>query len=355
MAENSAISWTDHTFNPWIGCTKVSPACDGCYAEALMGQGGRFARAEWGGPGKGVGTRVRTSPANWREPLKWNWDAAKAKGEVFVFCASLADVFDNAVPPEWRRDLFDLIRATPRLTWLLLTKRPQMIIKLFRETILDVGDADYPGAYWPDNAAIGCTVVTQAEADRDIPILLEAKGRLNPAFAFVSMEPLLEHVDITPFLFIYTHQDMKILRSSPPDQEPTLPWRDPRRTPLAKIDTHRLDWVIAGGETHQGDHEARPSHPDWFRSLRDQCAAAVVPFHFKQWGEWTPGENVTGVNGIVSAAWADGEAGWTYGAENLGGTDGHIDDEPDLYRIGKIRAGRRLDGLIHNARAEVIR
>jgi protein gp37 len=184
MAENSAISWTDDTFNPWIGCTKVSPACDGCYAENLMAT--RYGRVQWGAPGQGEGTRQRTSFGE-------DYPAR------FVFCASLADVFDNAVPVEWRRDLFDLIRKTPHLTWLLLTKRPGMIGKLFADTLSGINDPAVPlgQSRWPRNAAIGCTVVTQEEADRDIPKLLAAKAALNPAFAFVSMEPLLGPVDLT--------------------------------------------------------------------------------------------------------------------------------------------------------------
>lgn len=273
MAENSLISWTDHTFNPWIGCARVSPACDGCYAAHLMG-GGRYSRAEWGGPGKGVGTRARTAPSNWAKVRKWNKLASDEPGKTFVFCASLADVFDNAVPPEWRRDLFDLIRDTPNLTWLLLTKRPQNIVKLFCQTLheLDgsfVDDGAVPVSdYWPRNAAIGCTVVTQEEVDRDVPKLLMAKSDLRPAFAFLSMEPLLGRVN---------------LRAVACDLG-----KPARYGRLDALGDEGIDWVIAGGETDQGAHKARAAHPDWFRSLRDQCGAAGVPFHFKQWGEWQP-------------------------------------------------------------------
>jgi protein gp37 len=257
VAENSHISWTNHTFNPWIGCTKVSPACDGCYAAHLMG-GGRYSRVVWGEPGKGEGTRSRTAPSNWAKVRKWNKQASDAPGKTYVFCASLADVFDNAVPTEWRRDLFELIRETPNLTWLLLTKRPGNIVKLYDEAM---ARAEWCGGPFPRNAAIGCTVVTQEEADRDVPKLLAAKAALNPAFAFLSMEPLLGPVDLWPMLGPHMHKGE--------DREP-------------------VDWVIVGGETDQGAHKARVSDPAWFRSLRDQCRAAGVPFHFKQWGEWQP-------------------------------------------------------------------
>jgi protein gp37 len=135
MGENSKIEWTDHTFNPWIGCQHVSPGCDQCYAETMMDH--RYGKVEWGPHGE----RKRTSKGNWRNPLKWNADARAFKREYGhrprVFCASLADVFDNQAPSEWRKDLFALIRECRRLDWLMLTKRPQNILKMLPE---DWGD-----------------------------------------------------------------------------------------------------------------------------------------------------------------------------------------------------------------------
>jgi protein gp37 len=123
MAGNSKIEWTDHTFNPWMGCTNVSPGCDNCYAQIWAE---RFGVVEWGNA-----PRKKKSPAGWREPRKWNDDAPAFEAQhgrrQRVFCASLADVFDNQVDPTWRAETFDLIRATPNLDWLLLTKRPQNI------------------------------------------------------------------------------------------------------------------------------------------------------------------------------------------------------------------------------------
>lgn len=270
MGETTSISWTDHTFNPWIGCTKVSPACDGCYAAALMGSAERMKRVEWGEPGKGPGTRSRTSPANWRQPRKWDRQARDAGVKRFVFCASLADVFDNEVPAQWRRDLFDLIHATPNLIWLLLTKRPGNIVKQFTAAYwpdhVDPTAKDWR-ADWPRNAAIGCTVINQEEVDRDVPKLLAAKAALGPAFAFLSMEPLLGPVEVSQYLSPrgYGSVDGRALYARP-----------------------RIDWVITGGETDQGGHKARPADPAWFKSLRAQCAVAGVHFHFKQWGEWQP-------------------------------------------------------------------
>ncbi len=239
MVANSAISWTDHTWNPWIGCTKVSPACDRCYAEQWAK---RYGRAQWGNH-----PRERTSANTWRQPLKWNKETPGA----FVFCASLADVFDNQVDPQWRADAFDVMRATPRLTYLLLTKRPQNIERL----------TDDAGGL-PANAALGCTVVTQEEYDRDIGKLLSAKARLKPAFAFVSIEPMLGPMDLTA---VNRGDGQGVMR--PLDGRFTT-----------------LDWVICGGESGAG---ARAIDADWVRSLRDQCRAADVPFHFKQWGGFT--------------------------------------------------------------------
>ena len=145
MAENSNISWCDHTFNPWIGCQKVSPGCDSCYAEALMDT--RFGKVQWGPEGE----RKLTSDANWRKPLTWNRKAATAGERPRVFCASLADVFDNQAPQAWRRRLWSLILDTPNLDWLLLTKRPQNISKMMPWNWLDPGGVEetrWRSGYW---------------------------------------------------------------------------------------------------------------------------------------------------------------------------------------------------------------
>lgn len=330
MGETTSISWTDHTFNPWIGCTKVSPACDGCYGAALMGSAGRMKRVEWGEPGKGPGTRSRTSPANWRQPRKWDRQARDAGVKRFVFCASLADVFDNEVPAEWRRDLFDLIRATPNLIWLLLTKRPGMIQRLYGEAMLDPPDGG-SGQRWPSNAAIGCTVINQEEVDRDIPKLLAAKVALAPAFAFLSMEPLLGPVDLTV-----------IADTGCPNARDGL-MMDPTTGAYECCEAcdytgmsgeWGIDWVITGGETDQGGHKARPADPRWYRSLRDQCEAAGVPFHFKQWGEWQPfmGQVPTNTN-----------------PQGVHHFDLSLGAAP-VFRLGKAHDPCTLDGVTHDAR-----
>jgi protein gp37 len=312
MSENSAIEWTDHTFNPWEGCQKVGPGCDHCYAETRNARFAGGTAINWG-PGA---PRRRTSVSNWNKPLAWN----RAHDEFFakhgrrqcVFCASLADVFDNAVDLQWRRDLLKLIESTPNLDWLLLTKRIGNVLGMVPEGWFECNR----------HVMLGATIISQEEADRDIPKLLAVPA----ARRFLSMEPLLGPVDLlaTPAGDILCRCEGCMTM-----------------TPHT-----RLDWVIVGGESGPG---ARPMHPEWAFELRDQCAAAGVPFLFKQWGEWTPGENVTRVTGTVETAFLNFDgASWRVRPLDLQTDGGHIDDEPDLYRVGKKEAGRLLDGVQHD-------
>lgn len=277
MAENSGIEWTNHTFNPWIGCTKVSPACDFCYAEEWNKryEGGK----NWGP--KAPRRRTKT----WSGPRKWNREAAAAGIRARVFCASLADVFDNhpTIEQAWRDDLWQLIRETPNLDWLLLTKRPQNIIKYLPEDWLLHGEQWGKDDGYP-NVWLGTTVENQVEADRRIPHLLNVPSRVR----FLSCEPLLGAVDLTRIALVkqkpgseragihvnsltgkYFESGMKYLGD----------W-DPNGLPPLQSYERKLHWIISGGES--GSH-FRHADPEWFRSLRDQCAAADVPFLFKQW------------------------------------------------------------------------
>lgn len=296
MGKNSAIEWTHHTFNPWLGCAKVSPGCANCYAETLMDK--RMGRVQWGVDG----TRVRTSDAYWRQPLKWNREAWKI-GRRRVFCASLADVFEDR--PElspWRTDLFALINATPHLDWLLLTKRPENVIEMV------VWEA--PGCKLPDNAWIGVSVENQEQADKRIPLLLTIPARVR----FLSMEPLLGPVDLAEqghgWLFV--------------DE-------------LANGKRTGIHWVIVGGES--GPH-ARPMHPDWARAIRDQCQAAGVLFFFKQWGEHIPrGQQMA--DGMESLMYA---AGCEMFGDSVPKRSIQWDTNNWAYRVGKKDAGRLLDG-----------
>lgn len=355
MGEKTGISWADHTFNPWIGCTKVSPACDGCYAEAWAAR--YRSEITWGKPGQRA-THHRTK--TWAEPVKWNRAAAakfEATGDAtFVFCASLADVFDKHVPAQWRAELFNLIRETPNLTWLLLTKRPGNIVKLWDEA-RGLNGLDL----WPANAAIGCTVIDEVEVGRDVPRLLAAKAELTPAFAFVSMEPLLEAVRLD---CIASDAARPAWRYEPGTYDALGGSWWPAvgdyafEATTAERDLPRVDWVIAGGETDQGSHRARPSHPDWFRSLRDQCAAANVPFHFKQWGEWVQHTPAAGGDlgadvrrGHVTIVHPTGQSDIEV-SEATGGRS-TIPGSRYMARVGTKAAGRMLDGVLHDARPRV--
>lgn len=299
MAENTKIEWCDHTFNPWEGCTKVGPGCDNCYAETRNARFAGGLAPNWG-PGA---PRRRTSIANWRKPLVWN----AAHAEFFaqhgrrqrVFCASLADVFDNEADPQWRRDLFDLIELTPNLDWLLLTKRIGNVVRML------------PSHDWAmrPNVWLGATIVNQAEADRDIPKLLALPARVR----FLSMEPLLGPVDLTR-IDIGGHSEIYPLNG-------TTGCEDDDGNPMP--DVPALDWVIVGGESGPG---ARPMHLHWVRNLRDQCVAAGVPFLFKQWGEWAP---------AFYPIYLDRKP---HELKGLGGVHGL------MGRFGKKIAGRLLDG-----------
>lgn len=309
MAENTKIEWAHHTFNSWEGCQKVGPGCDNCYAEA---RNARFAGGQavnWG-PGA---PRRRTSVSNWRLPLKWNEQAQVAGIRSRVFCASLADVFDNEVDPQWRADLFYLISETPNLDWLLLTKRIGNVATMLNETMATLAE-QYPEQLFEpwlqrawSNVWIGATIVNQAEADRDIPKLLAVPARVR----FLSMEPLLGPVDLARVRSRISASRSGITKAvCYPGGEP---W---------------VDWIIVGGESGRG---ARPMHPDWARSLRDQCQAAGVPLLFKQHGEWI---------GVSDLRNLPGGAGPGFGAFD------HCayDQQHEAVRVGKKAAGRLLEG-----------
>ena len=335
MAENSNIEWTDHTFNPWIGCQKVSPGCDHCYAETWDARGLQQKATRWGPHA----ARTRTSVANWRKPLAWN-KAAQASGvRARVFCASLADVGDNhhTILREWRDDLMNLIERTPYLDWLFLTKRPQNIAKLYPEWVI-------PGE-WPSNVWLGTTVENQTEAERRIPHLLDTPA----AVRFLSCEPLLGPVDLgkakgLPVYWEGDERDGPLQMTSwgrPIGQRARRGWvkHSGNMQPW-------LDWVICGGESGPG---ARPMHPDWARSLRDQCQAAGVAFHFKQWGEWGHALHMPGVNAVSAAPAKPGHHAHPRRCRIHGGLEdgqcfeSHPDDHLTL-RVGKRAAGRLLDG-----------
>ncbi len=241
MARFSNIEWTDHTFNPWWGCTKISAACDNCYAETWARRMG-FDIWTRGKP------RRFLSDAYWQQPHQWNDRAASDGQRARVFCASMADVFEwrGGLRP-WRERLWRIIDETPNLDWLLLTKRPHLAVRLSPW-----------GEGWPDNVWVGTTVEDQRWAEKRLPKLAEIPATVR----FLSCEPLLGPVELGSW--------------------------------LAGGDVH---WVIAGGES--GPH-ARPTDPLWFLDLLNQCRRHGIPFHFKQWGEWAPvgGRDAGGGNAL---------------------------------------------------------
>lgn len=317
MAENSKIEWCDATFNPWEGCQKVGPGCDNCYAETRNARYNGGTAPNWG-PGA---QRRRTSAANWAKPLAWNRNADAFQAvhgrRMRVFCSSLADVFDNEVPENWRIDLFSVIEETPHLDWLLLTKRIGNAAAM-----LPWSACSEP---WP-NVWLGATVCSQAEADRDITKLLQVPA----AVRFLSMEPLLGPVTFEGMFASLTSCDGTNMLEA-------------------------LDWVIVGGESGPG---ARPMHPDWARNLRDQCAAAGVPFLFKQWGEW---EICSIENGHYHCDMERNKAHWVHFDGTTTKPSWHRDGYPDadkawaMVKVGKKASGRVLDGMTHDGFPEVRR
>lgn len=282
MGKNSGIEWTHHTFNPWIGCTKVSPACANCYAERDFDH--RYKKVQWGPNG----TRVVTSEPNWRKPIQWNKEAEKADVRERVFCASLADVFEDWDGPvlnasgetmhyfpasrlHWgtegqgtssdeltlrdvRKRLFNVIDQTPYLDWLLLTKRPENIRRMW--------SPDMFGEKRRKNVWIGTSVENDHYAGKRIPELMKCRD-LSPVL-FLSCEPLVGSVDLSSWL----GEKQQFTRN---------------QNGVMQSNVVAIDWVITGGESGPN---ARPADPDWFRGLRDQCIEFNVPFHFKQWGEF---------------------------------------------------------------------
>jgi protein gp37 len=220
----TTIEWADWSFNPWFGCTRVSPACENCYAEAFAH---RLGLNVWGPKSD----RKMQSATYWQGPLRWNRKAEAAGIRQRVFCASMADVLEDR--PELREPrlaLWKLIAETPALDWLLLTKRPENFVRM--------APPWWWTGRWPFNAWVGTTVEDQARAEQRMPDLVEIPAPVR----FISAEPLLERIDLSP-------------------------WK------------RRIDWVITGAES--GPH-ARVVETDWIRDLRDQCVPIGVRFFYKQ-------------------------------------------------------------------------
>lgn len=318
MGENTKIEWCHHSWNPWWGCVKVSDGCTNCYAETFSKRTGHNI---WG-PAKTT-TRRLFGDKHWNGPIKWNQKAKEADERHRVFCASMADVFeDHPDIADARVRLLDLIVHTPHLDWLLLTKRPENVNRLI-EQATGFSDAGMWFHAVGEHVWIGTSVENQEMADKRIPELLQ----IPAAIRFLSCEPLLDEVSLGRWFGLdegYVWRECLCEEIDPSDR-PCIVCEGRRELGQAS----GIDWVIVGGESGP---RARPMHPSWARLLRDQCQAAGVAYHFKQWGEWL-------------------EFGDASLQEPVNVTSTRQHDFPDrtiMVRVGKKSAGRLLDGVNWN-------
>lgn len=303
MADQTNIEWTDYTVNFWEGCQKVGPGCDHCYAEE---RNGRFSAGENWGPGA-PRRLVKGGPAKLRKIQRDTKTFHSEHGRwPRVFLSSLCDVFDNAAPNEWRVDLIKAIEAATDVRFQMLTKRIGNVEKMIPDHWIT--------GRWPQHIGLMITVVNQEEANRDIPKLLDLKARFVIPWVGLSIEPMLGPVDL--LVTNSKGHDIQSLLGIAVD--PT----DPDGAD-EYYRTGKIDWVICGGESGPN---ARPMHPDWVRSLRDQCKAAGTAFLFKQWGEWHTAKGYPG-HMIIGHVFGDGF---------------------QMIKVGKKAAGRLLDGIEHN-------
>ena len=333
MGENSAIEWTDHTFNPWWGCVKVFDAetkrpsreCEHCYAETLS--------IRWGFKiwGQGPGSQRRFfGDKHWNDPVRWDRKAGKLGVKYRVFCGSMCDIFESRNDlEEHQARLWKLAEDTPNLIWLFLTKRLENV----EDFVPEHWKKD-----WPKNVWLGVTVGDQWWAEKRIPLLLDLKAKFGIPIVWLSVEPLLGEVDMRKWLNVIPVSKSGTDTSTGPRWDRGPHWMSPGKK-------SELNWLIVGGESGNG---ARPMHPDWVRQVRDQCAAAGVPFFFKQHGEWIPGRYMQ----------AEGNRALMKPGRDLSGFE-HLDvsqndctpwpihefgDGAYAVRVGKKSAGSLLDG-----------
>lgn len=340
MPDRTAIEWTDATWNPLRGCTRVSAGCQHCYAEKVA--------ARFSGPGqpyeglihprtRGWNGQIKMLPHLLRQPLSW-------KKPRRIFVNSMSDLFHGSVPAEFIDAVFAVMAQAPHHTFQVLTKRPdRMLAYLSEPWRLENIYAQWCGTSgsppeaedWPlPNVWLGVSVENQATADERIPLLLQCPA----AVRWLSCEPLLGRVDLCEHLGMWWNQTMGCF-------EGTGQQINARRFMGQK----RVGWLVAGGES---GHGARPMHPDWARSLRDQCAAAGVPFFFKQWGEWEVASAANGWTGSLMPATGErltwlGSDGRTANPSGL-----NLPNAYAMARGGKRKTGRLLDGIEHNAYPE---
>ena len=280
MGSATEISWCDHTFNPWWGCERISPACALCYADreaTRHGFPGQFVRQA---PHREFGE------AHWQEPRRWARKAGLEMVRRRAFCASMADVFEEHPTAEkWRPRLFELIAETDELDWLLLTKRPENALRMLPREWMRDG--------LPRNIWFGFSAESQHFFDERW-----AAARKVPAWIrFCSYEPALGPIDFK-FPGVAKRRKPDGFDDWPAAKQEEVIEVAARAEHMARFEM--IDWLIAGGESGLAGQPVRPSHPDWLRSARDQAAAAGVAFHFKQWGEWAPSAEIGFGNGINS-------------------------------------------------------
>jgi len=267
MAGRTNISWTDASWNPTTGCTKLSPGCSRCYAESIDHRfdNDKVGKLPWAFPPSIGGRGITFHPDRLELPLRWDKPRK-------IFVNSMSDLFHEDVPFEFTAQVWDVMRRAYWHTFQILTKRPGRMHEFVHTPLPNV---------W-----LGVSTENQLWADRRIPLLVQCPA----AIRFISYEPALGPLDLTPWL-------------------------------------GSLSWVVYGGESGP---LARPPHPDWFRSIRDQCQSADIAQHFKQWGEWLPAPEE--MNYSDAEFWADGR-------RTVAWSSGHT-----MVRVGKKAAGNHLDG-----------
>lgn len=327
MSDDTAIEWTDATWNPVTGCDEVSDGCDNCYAKTLAerfrGKAGHYYES---------GFDLTLRPARLDQPLRWTRPRR-------IFVNSMSDLFHKDIPDEFVARVFAVMAASGRHTFQLLTKRHARMRALlsgddFRQEVSRrAWELKVPGTPartpWPlPNLWLGVSVEDQRWADIRIPALLDTPATVR----WVSAEPLLGPLNLTPYLVsMWTCPACKYEQGAWVGNTHCIRCGQRAYPPPYR---QQVDWVVAGGESGRG---ARPMHPDWVRSLRDQCQHAGTPYLFKQWGEWAPvDEDRPGVRSVhadgqgygPSRSWSE-SSGWQM-----------------MLRVGKKRAGRELDGRI---------
>lgn len=363
MGHKSNIEWTSASWNPWQGCHKVSQGCKNCY---MFRDKARY--------GQDPNTVVRSSDKTFYAPLKW------AEPRT-IFTCSWSDFFIEEADA-WRDEAFAIMALTPQHTYQVLTKRPERMLEYFRpnsedeprdclvawamgqiatEKTRELGHkiaSSFRNGGWPlPNVWLGVSVEDQKTADERIPLLLQTPA----AVRWLSMEPLLGPVDLTRIYFRNDRGNMEEWDAL--DAHPMTNNVDPG-SPIMGEDDPVIDWVVTGGESGPN---ARPTHPDWIRSLRDQCQKAGVPHFFKQWGEYRPvgswdlNDTVTPISLVddkktVAVSSIDGDIKWQAQDDS---DPIPLDDRAKTYyvmeKVGKKKAGRLLDGREWNEMPEVSR